>query len=598
MKKILFSLAGLLCITTMLWSCSDSDVDGDSTPTVAEGGAFLQLQINTNGSSSTRADDSDTDDTTSEGSTSDSNINSIKVVLTDEGGYASYVFDYSSSDLTTSNGVTSTAIKTVEAGDYYVYVLANYEDNSSNYTVDGYETSTIEASSAFPLKDMALNISNAYTSASCPLASTTAGFLMTNEEAPSKTTLYDRTSSNATGTGTYNGTSVSGVNVVSVNLDRAAAKITTAQSSNADLTFTDANGNTQGVTINSVALANMNSTFYLIKQELDYSSDGEATSGTYDTSLYYAKDPNYDKPEGSILTEDQTYFYSAAPADDEFKSLGTEMYTLENTMDVDHQLRGTTTALVFKTSLNSYHWTTLSSTGDTLNNYEKRYSDKFSSLVEYNTNLTDGKNNDITSTMFDPTSTENTGVTFYAYNNLIFVSQAAAKMYKLLQNNTNITDNSTLLSTYGSINTDDIYEYQDGVVYYVVFIQHNNNESAESWGKYGVVRNHSYTVTVEGVSGLGNNVPDVYTPSDDSDSGDGDDDSGDDGDSDGDSDGDGDDDSEGDDTDGDGGDDEETTPEQTGGYGDTPIDTPETYMQVSITINKWISISQSATMSN
>ena len=137
-----------------------------------------------------------------------------------------------------------------------------------------------------------------------------------------------------------------------------------------------------------------------------------------------------------------------------------------------------------------------------------------------------GKNAAITNTIFSTKESEDSK-DFYTYNDLIFISYNAACLYKAIAEysgdeedmastiNTNFgtysaqTDATTQETSYG------IYKYTDGVCYYPVWIKHNPNSTvAMEQGRYGVVRNHWYDLTVNSISKLGYNKPTYEDPKD------------------------------------------------------------------------------------
>lgn len=553
-------------VAMVMWSCSDSNDIVETTSSSSKGNAFIQLQIDLGGTT-TRAN-MDTD----AGESTEYNISSVKAVLTD-GSIVKQVIDFT---LKTQSGSSTlvTDVESVDAGDFYVYVLANYDECDLTSIAEG---------SSFTA-DQAISVSE-YTGTTCSLA-TDSKFLMTNDDEVEETTLYEATSSNAdmledelgSDGSTVETDGETLVNVIKVNVERAVAKITTGVLQDGDdgydetkFQITDAYGNAQAVTIDSVALATMNSTEYLFKHQLDY-DDNSVTTLAYD-DMYYAEDPNFTFTDDELekLEDDENWdspFYGYLQSDikKNFKKVGssTSFYCLENTMATDMQRRGLATSLIFKAQIASPVFTRLYTSDETnspLNSYESALASTFSAIVS-------ASNGSVESTLFEP----ETGQTaFYLYRRLLFASEAAARMYKTIVTHQDITSGSELLELYNE-DTSTFDKYEDGYMYYTYFVKHNTASTVDSeWGKYGVVRNHVYKVTIAGVS-----------------DGDGDDD---------DTDGDGDDDDDPDPGDFGDPDPEPYTPgddpdDPDDGDGDDPIDSSKsTKLQVVLTINPWNVIS-------
>lgn len=521
-------LTSVMVAMAVMWSCSDSDDISETTSASAKGNAFIQLTINTSGSSSTRADMS-----TDEGSSTEREITSLKAVLTD-GSVIKDIVTFTLKDAGDDSSLRVTEPASVDAGIYYIYVLANYDEC---------DLTSLSVGDSFT-DEQVISVSK-YTGSSCPLAESNK-FLMTNADEVGQTTIYEGSSkyeaylktevSNDGSTEETDGEEY--VNVISVDVERAVAKITPSVTYVADnFTITDAYGNSQVIApINKVALATMNSTEYLFKQQLEY-DDNSVTDLAYD-NLYYAEDPNFgsDYFTDDVLTslednaewESPFYGYLKDDVSDNLTTVGSTFYCLENTMDADYQRKGIATCLIFQAQITDPVFTRLYTSDATnypLNSYESAYATIFSQVVEA---CSDGS---VTNTLFEPESSDQK--TFYLYNNLLFASAEAARMYKVIATNGSDTSAEDLLTTYQEDETE-IDCYEDGYMYYTYYIKHNTASTVDNeWGKYGVVRNHHYQITVTGVTSgdgddgdFGDPDPEPYTPGDnddDPDDGDGDD---------------------------------------------------------------------------
>lgn len=513
-----------MVVAVSLWSCTDSDYDDlDSASEAVKGNAFIQLVINTSGTGTTRSSIS-----TTEGTSSESNITDLKAVLTD-GSTVKQVIDF---DIKSSSDSTQkvTEVENVDAGIYYIYVLANY---------DACNLSTISVGDAFD-GDNAFTVSS-YTGVSCPLANGDK-FLMTNDSnAVGQTTLYKATASNSTylsneldsvGTVMTDGDTL--VNVIEVNVERAVAKVTTSISgldtNSSNFTITDAYGNEQVITkMDSVALTILNSQAYLFRHQLDYSDEG-VTTLAYD-DLYYAEDPNFEFSDEaldsleSVSTWNSPFFvYEEADVKEAWQPSSSTQYCLENTMAADYQRKGLSTCLIFQATIGDPVYTKLytSDASTTLNSYEKEYTETFLSIVNCS-------NDSIATTLFETKEDTDAEGTFYVYNNLLFISEAAARMYKAIVTHQDEASEATKLWGYYKADATTFDCYEGGNMYYTHYIKHNTASDVDNeFGKYGVVRNHWYSITVTGVDGssFGEPDPTPYTPGDnpdDPDDGDGDD---------------------------------------------------------------------------
>ena len=165
----------------MLAACTTDDDPGAMNSTPEEGRAMAQiaLTISTDASASTRAVTGNTGDE-EYGDVNEYTVNDLLVVLADENGIAQHVYTPSVKTRTISdeNGDNLLRVSepfTVTPGEYYVYVLANYENSKS-------ALSPIIANQT-NMKEQIFEIKTAAN------LSTSGKFLMSNWSVPTKKTI-------------------------------------------------------------------------------------------------------------------------------------------------------------------------------------------------------------------------------------------------------------------------------------------------------------------------------------------------------------------------------------------------------------------------
>lgn len=486
MKKGKFLFVGLACLA-ILSACSNEELlPGNKDSEQQEGHAQMQIQLTIANSVSgvgTRADNVPTQ----LGDESEYTVKNITVVLADNNDIAKHVYKKIDVKGSVVNGVgnntkqIASEVFNVEAGSYKVYVLANYDD--------GYMTPIITNST--DMKNTVFSIENKYVGSLCPLAKSSE-FLMTDTEAPSSVTQIEANAGkqevNSDGNKTEGGKDK--VNVVNATLERSVAKVTFSQdNTNFDVKQNESEPKVATATLQGVDLINLNSKMYLNKKEVSY---GEILTQFAD--LYYAKDPNYNTNATS------EFFHSEADYT-QFKDFSAaKFYCLENTMEASKQLNGLTTGVVYKVKYvpESGKYTKLAKNGP------DPYSEKFTQVLnerEKPESITDG--------MFEETSKDGT---FYVYSELIFATLKGANMYKAIAENENI---SGIIDAYGDgTASNGITTYTDGLCYYTAWIRHNTLSTAgnQEQGKYGVVRNHWYNITVNSIKKLGYHEPTYENP--------------------------------------------------------------------------------------
>lgn len=290
------------------------------------------------------------------------------------------------------------------------------------------------------------------------------------------------------------------------------------------------------------AIDNFNKTTYLVRNTEDFdswksfSSKGLTTSkyrfvggAAVATDLYrtyFAKDVNYDTDYSAGILERATNYVNTYGDTN-------PQYCFENTFDVPHQNENLTTLVTIKAKLNSGNDFYIVG-GDQTKLYAKTELDKLVKEKFLNTEATW-----VTENAKDASTTIGEGDLTLTYDKdeagIIHLTGVTVDPAKLK------TTPAPLPATYvadveaavGSM----VY-YKNGVSYYTVRIKHfgddltpwNKNElgvkagevypttdQAENWlGRYGVLRNNWYDITVQGVKGLGSaTVPELTGTTDD-----------------------------------------------------------------------------------
>lgn len=243
--------------------------------------------------------------------------------------------------------------------------------------------------------------------------------------------------------------------------------------------------------------------------------------------VYWGKDPNYDNKDNdkTALNAEFNYVANANVKEDPAKPL----YCLENTFNLDNMMQGQTTRVVFKatykpkslpkTETTFYKIgknTAIWSEADLMQEIEAAVASVISGAAGKTTVTLKAKGNDITAA----------GTHYITADNITVTDVTAETIEKAI----------TAINTQLGLKETDkvgISTYAGGESYYIARIKHFGDdltswESGQSYGKnnleflgrYGVLRNNWYELTVQSVSGPGYpSVPDVKpnTPDDEDD---------------------------------------------------------------------------------
>lgn len=325
-----------------------------------------------------------------------------------------------------------------------------------------------------------------------------------------------------------------------VYVERAVAKVTVNKG-----TVTEATTSTSSSVKFEVlgwAIDNFNKTTYLVRNTEDFDSwksfsskgltpskyrfVGGAPVATDLYRTYFAKDVNYDTDFSEGVLERATNFVNTYGETN-------PQYCFENTFDVPHQNENLTTLVTIKAKLNSGADFYIAG-GDQTKLYTKTELDKLVKEKFLNTEATWVTNNakDASTTIGkdDLTLTYDKDEAGVIHLKEVKVDAAKLKATHDPLPATYVTD---VEAAVGSM----VY-YKSGVSYYTVRIKHfgddltpwKKNElgvkagevypttnQAENWlGRYGVLRNNWYDITVQGVKGLGSaTVPELTGTTDD-----------------------------------------------------------------------------------
>ena len=547
----------------MLGSCSSSDDlngGGNNTGSNQSGDGYVAFNINlpTQSGSSSRAGSNN--DEFKDGLKSEYDVKNATLLLfggNDE-STATFVKAYALNTAPwTPKGpdgnvtkTSATIIQKVEApvNKYFALVVLNHNNvfslgSDGKITVDGTDL-------AGSTLDEFLKKTNATTGKSL----TESGFYMAN--AP----LSDKAGGSTDPTGATINTLVSldgkikateaeaSAAPANIYVERGVAKVTMKKStvSSVDGSYTDA-AHTTAVPfeVTSWALDNTNKSTYLVRSTDGFSTwlklatketgvanpyrfvgSAAVAPGFYRT--YFAKDPNFDTAgnTGATFNKAADADYSTNFGDDNPK------YCFENTFDVENQNDNNTTRVLIKAKLNDGHdFYVLNGNQNTIYKYDaviEEIQNQF--LTEYAQWIKDN--------VATPATVNNSNVK-------VTISTAAGKVDITSISIDGLTLKPTSTETGLPADVVDkvtarlgsIQKYSNGESYYFVRIKHFGDDltpwangklgvgtkvypasdANDNWlGRYGVLRNNWYDISVEGVKGLGSaTVPEVTTTTDD-----------------------------------------------------------------------------------
>ena len=559
-KTLLFSvaLAGL-----MLGSCSSSDDlngGGNNTGSNQSGNGYVAFNIHlpSQSGSSSRANDDFKDGMKSEYDVKDATLlvfeGANEANAQFKGAYKLNTAPWTDKDanenITTTSATVVKQIDTpVSASNCYALVVLN---NNGVFTVDelNKKITLAGASTAFTgtYDEFAKNLSdkdltsNGFYMANAPLADAPGG-------STPITSVNVKTLVNLDGK-IKESESAAKSAPAQIFVERGVAKVTMQKTSTPAIV--DGSKKSDGTStvdfkITSWALDNTNKKTYLVRStdgfgdwanlasnstsvladKYRFVGSNAVATGLYRT--YFAKDANYTATENENAFTAKDLVTSATPSFESTFGDENPIYCFENTFDVASQLDKFTTRVLIKAELNSKQTfyvingdeNTIFDKTEVEKEIKKYFLTEYKSWIQTHVTGTTSVNEG----NLNVTISDNAGAV--TITSIEFTGGASAT--------TMPTDyQTTVMNRIGTIQ-----EYKNGEAYYFVRIKHfgddltpwkNNetplpstssvyptdNQEGNYLGRYGVLRNNWYDISVTGVKGLGSStVPDVTTDTDD-----------------------------------------------------------------------------------
>ena len=536
------NLFGMAVMATALVGCSSNDnLAPDGKDNVGKAGtAYAKFTFQLPTVSGTRADGDPTPGTPSfEGGTANEYaVNDAQLVIFQKAGDSEGDYKFVETvnignlepwtDNTPNTGVTRYANITAQlkgvsldktGNEYFALIILNNEGQSKvTLPTSGTYSAWNVANNAKSAADF-LNSDNGFYMANAPLYST-----------GEPTTLVPIK-------GVYSTKAEAQTNpATTVYVERGMAKVTVNGS---DFTINDASStyNNDKVTINNWTLDVLNKSTFPVHVTTGLKTDFDAiwtTPRFVATStpqrVYWGKDPNYDKSTLTTVEECQKEFYIVdhngntyngdASSTFTWSANTTPLYCLENTFDLDNMKQGQTTRVVFKATYTPHNL---------------KPGDKTFFMIGNNTQIwtKDALVEQITSKAKEMLKSTAVVVTINTDAPLLkggshLLSAADVTIKDGEVDKTAAFDYATLNTKLGLKNTDKdvngnptvgIKTYENGECYYIARIKHFNEltpwasgqaygtDNATFLGRYGVLRNNWYDLTVSKVSAPG--YPDV-----------------------------------------------------------------------------------------
>lgn len=538
------NLFGMAVMATALVGCSSNDnLAPDGKDNVGKAGtAYAKFTIQLPTVSGTRADDTNKPGTPKfdGGTANEYAVNNAQLVIFQKSGASEGDYKFVEtvnignlepwSDQTPANqGVTRYANITAQlngvsldktGNEYFALVILNNE-GQSKVTLPTTKGTTYSAWNDANNADGAafLNSDNGFYMANAPLYST-----------GEPTTLVPIK-------GVYSTKAEAQTNpATTVYVERGMAKVTVNGS---DFTINDASStyNTDKVTINNWTLDVLNKSTFPVHVTTGLKTDFDAiwtTPRFVATStpqrVYWGKDPNYDKSTLTTVEECQKEFYIVdhngntyngdASSTFTWSANTTPLYCLENTFDLDNMKQGQTTRVVFKATYTPHNLTGTDKTFFMIGNNTQIWTKD--ALVEQITSKAKEmlKSTAVVVTINTDAPLLKGGSHLLSAADVTIkdgeVDKTAAFNYATL--NTKLGLNNTEKDANGNP-TVGIKTYENGECYYIARIKHFNEltpwasgqaygtDNATFLGRYGVLRNNWYDLTVSKVSAPG--YPDV-----------------------------------------------------------------------------------------
>lgn len=321
-----------------------------------------------------------------------------------------------------------------------------------------------------------------------------------------------------------------------VYVERGMAKVTVNGS---DFTINDASSTykTDKVTINNWTLDVLNKSTFPVHVTTGlttgftniWETPRFVATGSTPQRVYWGKDPNYDKSTLTTVEECQKDFYivdhngntyNGDPSSTfTWSANTTPLYCLENTFDLDNMKQGQTTRVVFKATYTPHNLTGTDKTFFMIGNNTQIWT-KDALVAQITSKAKEMlKSTDVVVTIKDKAPLLKGG------SHLLSAADVTIKDGEV--DKTAAFDYATLNTKLGLNNTEKdannnpkvgIKTYENGECYYIARIKHFNEltpwasgqtytDNAKFLGRYGVLRNNWYDLTVSKVSAPG--YPDV-----------------------------------------------------------------------------------------
>lgn len=544
--KHFFGLAVIAAMTASCSSNNDSIVGGGNGSGENESGvSYASFSINLPTTNGTRA----TDPSFDKGDANEYDVNDVTLLVfkkgtdaTSEGAYTFVEYvdlgsmapwkNPNETGVTTHSKITAKLEKVDKNGDFFALVLLNNgKDANAKVTLphDGDKFSTW----------------NAATNATAKFASTDKGFYMAN--AP----LFDNTKKQVTTLVAIDKDKIyptesqasAGAAAADIYVERGLAKVTLGTGTGTEKTVADGTYANDTVTIKNWALDVTNKKTFPIHNveglatKTEYediwknTTTASPTNGatnqrfvdnkpeTFVKRVYWGIDPNYKDAKLNAETEqgntDRKAEFNYVAKDKLTAELGTPLYCLENTFNLDNMMQGQTTRVIFKAKYtpNGFSKNTnfykigknvqLWKQDDLEKHIKAAVTNVVASATDANTTITlAGSDNDLTK----------------AGNRILKASNITVTDYTLQPADVKAINVKLGLSEGNGIST-----YESGESYYIARIKHFGDvltpwKAGNSYGtdnlaylgRYGVLRNNWYELDVQSVSGPGYpDVPDV-----------------------------------------------------------------------------------------
>lgn len=544
--KHFFGLAVIAAMTASCSSNNDSIVGGGNGSGENESGvSYASFSINLPTTNGTRA----TDPSFDKGDANEYDVNDVTLLVfkkgtdaTSEGAYTFVEYvdlgsmapwkNPNETGVTTHSKITAKLEKVDKNGDFFALVLLNNgKDANAKVTLphDGDKFSTW----------------NAATNATAKFASTDKGFYMAN--AP----LFDNTKKQVTTLVAIDKDKIyptesqasAGAAAADIYVERGLAKVTLGTGTGTEKTVADGTYANDTVTIKNWALDVTNKKTFPIHNveglatKTEYediwknTTTASPTNGatnqrfvdnkpeTFVKRVYWGIDPNYKDAKLNAETEqgntDRKAEFNYVAKDKLTAELGTPLYCLENTFNLDNMMQGQTTRVIFKAKYtpNGFSENTnfykigknvqLWKQDDLEKHIKAAVTNVVASATDANTTITlAGSDNDLTK----------------AGNRILKASNITVTDYTLQPADVKAINVKLGLSEGNGIST-----YESGESYYIARIKHFGDvltpwKAGNSYGtdnlaylgRYGVLRNNWYELDVQSVSGPGYpDVPDV-----------------------------------------------------------------------------------------